>query len=262
MLRFKQFLKTNKLVSGNLFLGVHGLHARVGDQIKEDSNSSYIDYASSEYKRTKPMEGYKELSGSQHDSIQNHPDRDTLKGYTKSSYPLNKALFDKETTGKKLSKKHQTASEGLDKIIGDHTLPKKMTVYHGAGFDPRKIHHNGVIRSPGYLSTTNNPESVQHHARMINNETGESHQSEYDPQMGGYPLPGPGHFTRHVIQIEVPAGTNAVAPGQHSKHPFENEILFGRNRNLRLTGQTHEFKVDRPNENGSLTTVVHHATLG
>lgn len=261
MKRFKDFLKTrnNPFVFGNMFLGVHGLHAKISDDIKEES-TSYLDWAGSEYKKSNPNERYKSLAGSQHESIEKHPDRNTLKGYTKSSYPVNKALFDKETSGKKLSKKHQAISDGLDRIIGDHTLPEKHVVYHGAGFDPRKIHRNGVVRSPGYLSTTNNPEGADDHARYINNETGESHDPVYDPQSGSHILPSGGSFTRHVIRIEAPAGTNAVAIGRHSKHPAENEILFGRNRNLRLTGETHEFKVQR-REGGTLTTVVHHATM-
>jgi len=276
MKSFKNFLQNkkennteNNIVHKNLFVSMHGSHAKITKDTKEntkknikeeESHQHYDDWASSEYRKNNPRERYKSLAGSQHESIENHPDRDALKGYTKSSYPLNKALFDRETSGKKLSAKHQAASEGLDRIISDHTLPEKHVVYHGAGFDPRKIQRNGIIRSPGYLSTTNNPEGAGDHARYINNETGETHDPVYDPESGSHTLPRGGNFTRHIIRIEVPAGTNAVAPGRHSKHPAENEILFGRNRNLRLTGETHEFHVQR-REGGTVTTVVHHARM-
>jgi hypothetical protein len=282
-----------KLIPAGLFLNVNGSHANESNSeketsLKEDSEvydpvkhkrqlirtgNSLNKYLNDSFQGNAQdgsvRENINRLESNHDQSIEDHPNKPELEKYTKSSTPLNKALFNRETTGKKLTPKQQSFSNGLDNIIGDHTLDKDTALYHGTYFDPRTVAQNGVLRSPGYLSTSLHPRTSLSFSRLIDDDTGEvmdHHENEVSAvENGRATIQRGGNYTRHMIRIVAPAGTPGVAPGNHSKYDGEYEFLFGRNRNIRLTGDREEFtRKGYRAEDGNVAnvkTIVHHAVL-
>ena len=285
-------IKNKNKAPAGLFLSLHGSHAEEKPDSEKKSSLKEELYDPVKHKRQldrggvglsnflhnnfegnaqdgSVRENTKRLENNHHQSIEDHPNKPELVKYTKSSTPLNRALFNQQATGRKLTSKQKSFSDGLDNVIGSHRLDKKTALYHGTYFDPRTVASNGVLRSPGFVSTALHPRTALSFSRLIHDDTGEvmdHHKNEVSAvENGRATIQKGGNYTRHMIRIVAPEGTHGVAPGQHSQYDGEREFLLGRNRNIRLTGKRQTFtRRGYRAEDGNVAnvrTIVHHAVL-
>lgn len=131
----------------------------------------------------------KELKDHYHPHFDDHPDKDHVIDYTRSSSSFNKALLRSHKSGvsdiepndfldERTADRYNKRKDGIDKAITSIPAPKDFDTFSGLGFDPRHhIDENNVMHSPAYISSSIDPRIAHSFAAELDSKTGKSPES-------------------------------------------------------------------------------------
>lgn len=138
-----------------------------------------------------------------------------IRNYSSSSRDLNSRLV----SGKDLGDYNIKKSMDMDKIIDGNRIKEPLTVYSGAGFDPREhINSDGVMHSPAYISATHSKSIASDFAGIGMSHTDNDH---------------------HILSISLKQNDPAMHMFQHSNFPEEHETLIKKGVKMKLLKTQH-----------------------
>lgn len=184
---------------------------------------------------TKPLE--KELHKRYNDFTPE--EKKNIMNYSRNSFHINGHLLaahhmnvspESNPHFKKINRKYNIQT--MDNLLTRKHLGRKMTVFSGAGFDPREqMSKSGHIHLPAYTSTSISPKAAFSFAKE-NKRAGED---------------------KHMLRVELQHHDKGAYIGTPSGYIHEREFVLPRNTTLRI------HKSERSKEDPSLW--IHHAVV-
>lgn len=141
-----------------------------------------------------------------------------IKSYSEDSRAMNRALLKGKGTAKTTT--HKEIDRHLSNAIKSNPLAHNCTITSGLGFDPRKHHKKGILRSPCYISAS--------HDKHVADGFAKSHDTKEGRE-------------QHIMHIHCKKGAHVLHIDHVSQHSGEYESIVHKGAKLKhIKTETHE----------------------